>query len=289
MREESISLQLCDKFHKYYENYELLKKEGDENFSHLSPFEDNNEDYLLYKENLENLYRDTCYIITELYNQSIEDNFYFLDCPLIVYKNTYRERLQNFLKYHVDADEVDFLKKEIETIINPTEYDREIFPYSYSNFFYSNDLNFKISKDKKIEFIKNKLLNLGIECEQLPDEYVPNNFNGDVIVPGGLKFTKIVIQNEIENPTIDISSKKSKQLTSNQIVLLFDKIGFFTHPNIENIPKIKQAKLLSLLTGLNEKNLNTNISKLDNSPKSNGEKYLKDIDFIDLLFSDLTL
>lgn len=80
---------------------------------------------------------------------------------------------------------------------------------------------------------------------------------------------------------------KVKQLSSNQIVLMLQEIGFFTHPKIEDATKVKQSKLISLIVGLNDKNIKTNIEKLDKNPSKNGVNYQKDIAKINKLLDDL--
>ena len=96
---------------------------------------------------------------------------------------------------------------------------------------------------------------------------------------GNLKYysTNIDIQN----------SKKTNQLTANQIVLIFQEIGFFIHPKIEDASKVKQAKLISKIVGIHEKTIKTNIEKLDKNPLSNGDNYQKDIDKINTVLDGL--
>lgn len=85
-----------------------------------------------------------------------------------------------------------------------------------------------------------------------------------------------------------ISDKKPNQLTTNQIVLLLQEIGFFTHPKIEDASKVKQAELISLITGLNEKNIKTAIQKLDKKPSELKVNYEKDIIKINQILDNLT-
>jgi hypothetical protein len=83
------------------------------------------------------------------------------------------------------------------------------------------------------------------------------------------------------------NEKKSNQLSANQIVLLLQEIGFFNHPKVEDAPKVKQANLISLITGLNEKNIKTNIQKLDKKSSELTTNYQKDIDKINKILDDL--
>jgi hypothetical protein len=83
------------------------------------------------------------------------------------------------------------------------------------------------------------------------------------------------------------SVKSSKQLTTNQIVLILQEIGFFTHPNIEDASKVKQAELISSMTGIHQKTITTNIQKLEKSLSVNGANYQKDIDKISKILDGL--
>lgn len=281
MKNDLNSDALSDIFLKYYHSYNDKKEEMELKFSNLSSFDDDNQEYLLDKDELEQIRRGADRALYDLYYQSVEDNYYFHDCPLSVYKNTYFKRFEQFKKYNIDAEEIDFLKDELAKIVSPSTYDRLICIFPYGEFL-PNDLCFEISRNKKIEYLKEKILQLGWFCEEQTVQNLQVGFDSQFLQP---TFTKIKKEEIIE----ELTPRKDKQLTSNQIVLLFDKIGFFSHPKIENISKIKQAKFLSSLTGLNEKNLKTHIAKLNKSPKSNGDNYIKDIDFTDLFFNDLTL
>lgn len=57
--------------------------------------------------------------IEELYYKSIEDNFYFYDCPLMVYKNTIDKRYSKYKGKFVDNDADDFLDDELRKVQNP--------------------------------------------------------------------------------------------------------------------------------------------------------------------------
>jgi hypothetical protein len=91
---------------------------------------------------------------------------------------------------------------------------------------------------------------------------------------------------KITTPEAEI--KKTNQLSANRIVLLLQEFGFFTHPKIEDASKVKQADLISLITGIHNKTIKNNIEKLDKSPAENGANYQKDIDLINKILDDLT-
>lgn len=283
MEKKNKSELLCDSFLDYYHKYEQMKKDGERNFSHLSPFEDDNVEFLIYQKELEQIKISADSAIYDLYFQSIEDDFYFHDCPLEVYKTNYLKRFEDFKKQNVDAEEIDFLKKEISSLIIPDVYDKLIFIFPYGEFM-TNDLCFEISKNKKIEYLKQKVLDLGWLCEEQPDENVQIGYDEYGWQPQPPIFTKLKVnKNDVDN----LPLKKTKQLTSNQIVILLDRIGFFEESKIKLAPKTKQAKLISLLVGLHDKNIKTNINKLENKPSANGENYQKDLELIDNLFNDL--
>ena len=84
------------------------------------------------------------------------------------------------------------------------------------------------------------------------------------------------------------SNKEDNQLTANQIILLLQEIGFFNHPKIEDASKVRQAELISKITGIHHKTIKNNIEKLDKSLSENGKKYQTDIDKINKMLDDLT-
>jgi hypothetical protein len=90
-----------------------------------------------------------------------------------------------------------------------------------------------------------------------------------------------------DNDDLALLLKSQKQLTVNQIVLLLQEVGFFTHPKIEKAPKTKQADLISKICGLNAKNIKTKIQNLDKSPKELGLNNQKDIDKIEFILNNL--
>ncbi|SFN38489.1 hypothetical protein SAMN04487989_10179 [Bizionia echini] len=85
-----------------------------------------------------------------------------------------------------------------------------------------------------------------------------------------------------------VKKGNSKQLTINQIVLLLQETGFFSHPIIENASKVKQSELISIITGLNDKNIKTAIQKLDKKVSELGENYQKDIDKIQYILDSIS-
>ncbi|RCS26465.1 hypothetical protein DUT90_11955 [Polaribacter sp. WD7] len=104
-----------------------------------------------------------------------------------------------------------------------------------------------------------------------------------------LFFIERVKEMESEHLNIDTNNKsksKQNQLSANQIVILLDRLGFLAHPDLEDLSRSKQAELISLITGLNKKNFEKYIDKLEASKPT--ENYQKDINKIDKLLDDLT-
>lgn len=80
--------------------------------------------------------------------------------------------------------------------------------------------------------------------------------------------------------------KQGEQLTINQCVLLLEEIGTFTG-SISNFTTVDKAKLVSLLTGKNEKNIKSSIEKLNKKPSDLGSGHQKDIDKIKALLNSM--
>ena len=161
-------------------------------------------------------------------------------------------------KYNIDVSLLPKVENEALTnILNTKDYYQEL-PYK---------------EFSEIEFIQEQFYRYGLRTETIKLlDYLKN------------------LQSQYQNnkATKKEDTIKEKQLTINQIVLLFQEIGFFTHPKIEDASKVKQAALIKLVTGLNGKNIKTSIQKLEKSFSENGDNYKKDFDKITKILDDLT-
>lgn len=88
-------------------------------------------------------------------------------------------------------------------------------------------------------------------------------------------LSKIIAEINVEQP-----EEKSNQLTSNQIIILLDRLQIFGESKLKDYPKTKQADLLNLITGLNTQNFRVNIAKLDKKLSVSSTNYKKDYDKI---------
>lgn len=91
-------------------------------------------------------------------------------------------------------------------------------------------------------------------------------------------------QFDLQKP-VTTKENKPNQLTANQIVILLDRLGLLAHPDIEDLSRSKQAELISLISGLNKKNFEKYIDKLEDSKPT--KNYQKDIKKIDKILDDL--
>ena len=111
--------------------------------------------------------------ILELYNKSIEENFFWQYCTLKTYKHTYQERFNVFINNNPDANENEFIDREI-TLMFGNELVRErrdIFVYRFDcdteidgiaaiNLDFLDDetvIKIKSSLERKMEFLEMKL------------------------------------------------------------------------------------------------------------------------------------
>jgi len=76
-----------------------------------------------------------------------------------------------------------------------------------------------------------------------------------------------------------------KQLSTNQIVILFDKVGVFSLPAFETTYKTRISTLLSCVLNKNSSKINASIRKLEN--KKTTQNYQDDIDLVDQLLMNL--
>ena len=225
--------------------------------------------------------------LIELYKLSGKHNYFFPDCPLEVYKNNFQEKYQIFKEEYVDVGMYEFIEKEVSffDLLNNNRFISDVDSEKKLNYsHYTTDIkHFEYSKKSKIQFLTEELnkLGFGLEvCES--DGYYDEIYNYHV--ESSTTLTSVPIENKEVHTIEEVDFKK---LTTNQIVVLLDKLGFFTHPNIEEAPKVKQAELISLITGLNSKNIKTSIQKLDKKPSEISVSYQKDIDKIDKILDGL--
>lgn len=80
---------------------------------------------------------------------------------------------------------------------------------------------------------------------------------------------------------------KKDQLSNNQIVVLLDRLGFFTSVDIESLSNSKQAEILNLLTGLNKQNLRQNIGNLNKKSSMLKPQQVADIEKVQQILDSL--
>ncbi len=229
--------------------------------------------------------------IDDIYKLSIENNYFYFDCPLQVYQNHFDNRFLEFKENSIDADLLDFIKYEIEVFNNPepNRILKEVpvnfisATVNYSDLFSANFNNYEISFNKKINFLSEKAKQFGYKVSIEKGSSFYNEYTELTISERDAVYLTPIPKEELQQ----VIQEKQNQLTANQIVLLLQEIGFFTHPKIEDASKVKQAELISSITGLHQKNIKTNIQKLDKSVSGNGANYQKDIDKINKILDDL--
>lgn len=80
---------------------------------------------------------------------------------------------------------------------------------------------------------------------------------------------------------------KKDQLSNNQIVVLLDRLGFFTSVDVESLSNSKQAEILNLLTGLNKQNLRQNIGNLNKKSSMLKPQQVADIEKVQQILESL--
>jgi len=209
MSQTSKSEEIADEFIKLKLKYTELDKQYNNLSVEVFPWEQPGDEGLIKIDKEKNHIDVTIFfLINRLYKASIKDNFYFFDCPFSVYENTYDSRLSKFLSSYIDADEIDFLKKEINNLYYKSS--TTIKGYDYS-LFIGNNKQYEYSSIKKKKYLKDKILKLGYQVEE---------FSGDIInQQGELIFTKIETTKSIDENTysndIDFALEKEKSLEHN--------------------------------------------------------------------------
>lgn len=101
-------------------------------------------------------------LLKELYYKSAEEDFYWFDCPSVVYKNTLESRYKKYTVKFLDGNLEDFLNDELDSLINyynNRNLDFNSDKLSYDKYIIDSDKLFYQSKNKKIDFIKKQLEN----------------------------------------------------------------------------------------------------------------------------------
>ncbi|WP_026776109.1 hypothetical protein [Polaribacter sp. Hel_I_88] len=283
MKEEEILPKLLSCFKETVEINQLIQKEINGKDIFDSYYESD-----LYKERIykiQDLDTSIGILIGRLYKTSINLNYYYFDCPSQVYLNHIEEREKIYFDENIEADEKDFLLNEIQYFNNP-EVNRSLdfgnFDcYSYGKYI-DYEERFKITIRRKLEYLSQRLEKYNLTVDIQEETNIIDD-NGNMIGYG----TEAIVRTKIDKEIEPIETKSKNQLTANQIILLLQEIGFFIHPKIEDASKVKQAELISLITGLHQKNIKTNIQKLDKSVSENGANYQRDIDKINKILDDL--
>lgn len=231
-------------------------------------------------------------LIDDLYSQSKEDNIYYFDCPSEIYKNHFSNRMSNYFKEVPDANELDFLVSEINYFSNPFDNRKLEECFDYSEFI-PNKERYKISLKRKLEYLAPKLNKYNYKISYREDSFLGDPFVNPDAIGTLVKLEKSKnspfnkMTEEYQEASTTNKEKKSKQLTVNQIVLLLEKLGFFTSNRIKDLPKTKKANIVSLITGYHFKGIKTRIENLEKKPSTLGEQHQKDIDKIDDILNNL--
>ncbi len=247
-----------------------------------------------YKIEIEKLNQTTDVLLRYIYQKSIQENFYFFDCPSQVYTNHYENRKQIFLKKHIDSTEIDFIESELHSLQQPKQYQMLRINYKCINKFLSK-------KNKELinfDYLKNNQ-NAGESIIRFNNKSATVNYSQLIKTNDKWKYSynkKIAFLNnrldefrdDNTSTTLQVKeSKKEYQLTTNQTIILLDSTGFFSNPVFENVSKRRQSNLLGEILQRNSTKINESIGKLENSPKENGKNYQKDITKVEQIINNL--
>jgi hypothetical protein len=238
-----------------------------------------------YQNEFDKLKFNSITLLKYFYKKSIKENFYFFDCPFEVYMNHYESRKEKFLKKTIDSSELDFVESELQNLKNPSENKIITIKYSCINKFLTS-----INK-QTIDFQKLKINKSGNNVISFHNKSATINYSK--LIKSGYKwkysFNKKIKYlnyrlNEIEREE-EQNKKMEKQLSTNQIVILFDKVGVFSLPAFETTYKTRISTLLSCVLNKNSSKINASIRKLEN--KKTTQNYQDDIDLVDQLLMNL--
>ncbi len=245
-----------------------------------------------YQSEFDKLKFNSIILLKYFYNKSIKENFYFFDCPFEVYGNHYENRKEKFLKKIIDSCETDFIDSELQNLKNSS--DKKIITIKY------NCINKFLTKNNK-EIIDFKTLKKDTKSNNSVITFHNKSatINYSKLIKTGYKWKysykkKIeylnnrLIEIEKEKELIPVTYKKPEnQLTTNQIIILFDKVGLFSLPAFEKVYKTKLSVLLSDVLNKNSKKINDSISKLEKPQSKTSLNYQNDMEKVDELLINL--
>ena len=111
----------------------------------------------------------------KLFKFSHDNNIFFKHCSFKVYENTFENRFKDFEKKFIDVQKIEFVKKEVETILNSALLRLNLFSIE-------NQTILKNAKIKKIEFLQSisKDFNLNIIKRDESDFFNFSKYKVDV-------------------------------------------------------------------------------------------------------------
>lgn len=217
--------------------------------------------------------------ILKVYNK-INDRFYklisfseandifFRMCTLKTYVNTFENRLDKFIQENIVLDKKDFLLKEIDNVLNPHHFTEN------RNFF--NEVSKRIlinSREKKVEFLKNKLLELNIVVKVFEIDYKrpkPKHIQSFDIneTPQLTKPTKPNKSLLFEGKDLNLSERYK---IANKVLDIDKKIRTL------NIGELEKYQLLAYILGCNKDNARNIMNGSYNSKDRDLSNYFNDL------------
>lgn len=250
---------------------EILYNNLKEKFTKLSDLENAPVDYPDYDSSnpdhdakVSNLEFEIILDFPKLYEQSMQDNYFWEYCPFNVYEANYKQRLNEFYLLYPDASETDFLNEELQllnTFIYEKDYiiDKElnyVHPIKIKTFgFEKRSINeligfemvkkIEFSQKKKIEFIKTKI---EIQQKGIIDKSNNKSLKNEIYIDysDNTDAEKIVFMNELG--IVDYLRQKQPFNTSTN--KLAEVISAFT--GIKQTTA--QSYLNPILSGIESKN-----------------------------------
>jgi hypothetical protein len=155
-----------------------------------------------------------------------EKGVYFRFCKFKVYEKTYKERLSKFQEIYEDAEEIDFIEKELEAFSKPIGSEE---PFKYSDIKQKTDLTF--TRKRTVGFLVQQAKITGYNIIVTGDES-----------DGALSYEKEKIKNIAHSPLLESNStinetKPPKDLDYLKISVLIAqgnltmKKGVYTYQN----------------------------------------------------------
>ena len=233
-----------------------------------------NIDRVDFHNKLNDIYKHVNTLFQLIFNYWHNNNIYTELCSFYVYQNTFESKLKTYENKVIDVELIKFLKIEYQDILNGYQpFDKRTF-FDLSNREILND-----SKRRKLEFISDKMNDLGYQLILNDIELLKNDYYNNT-------FVDVIKQNSRKSEVIQLPKKTNKSLLfegkelnlserfriANKVLDIDKKIRTL------NIPELEKYQLLAYILGCDKDNARNLMNGQYKSKDRDLSNYFNDLD-----------